>query len=91
MKKVVLFTITAKSSSDTIGAINSLFESQKASVLNIKQIRDEVSQYTLLKFLVKLENPKEKEILIQKVCGLDGIKEVYTSKKTYHNEDQDAE
>lgn len=88
-KKTILFTITAKSSSDVIGTINSLFVSQNASVLNIRQIHDEVSQYTLLKFLVKLNNPKEKESLIQKVCSLEGIKEVYTSKKAYHNDEQD--
>lgn len=88
-KKTILFTITAKSSSDIIGTINSLFVSQNASVLNIRQIHDEVSQYTLLKFLVKLNNPKEKESLIQKVCSLEGIKEVYTSKKAYHNDEQD--
>ena len=73
-KKVILFTITAKSTPDVIGNINNLFESKNASVLNIRQIRDDVSQYTLLKFLVKLNNPKEKEILIQKVCELDDVK-----------------
>ncbi|MBO5179394.1 MAG: MgtC/SapB family protein [Clostridia bacterium] len=88
-KKIILFTITAKSTPDVIGTINNLFESKNASVLNIRQIRDDVSQYTLLKFLVKLNNPKEKEILIQKVCELDDIKEVYTSKKTYHSDEQE--
>ena len=88
-KKVILFTITAKSSADIVGNINSFFENENASVLNIRQIRDDVSQYTLLKFLVKLNNPKGKENLIQKICELDGIKEVYTSKKTYHNDEQD--
>ena len=88
-KKVILFTITAKSTPDVIGNVNALFESKNASVLNIRQIRDDVSQYTLLKFLVKLNNPKEKEILIQKICELDDVKEVYTSKKTYHNDEQE--
>lgn len=90
-KKIVLFTITAKSSPDMIGSINSFFEKENVSVLNIKQIRDNVSQYVLLKFLVKLENPKTKEDLIQKVCEIEGIKEVYTSKKIYHHDEQDAE
>lgn len=90
-KKVILFTITAKSSPDMIGSINTFFENEKVSVLNIRQIRDNVSQYVLLKFLVKLDNPKVKESLIQKVCGIEGIKEVYTSKKIYHNDEHDSE
>ena len=88
-KKVVLFTITAKVSPDIIGTINTFFETENVSVLNIRQIKDNVSQYALLKFLVKLDNPKLKESLIQKVCTIDGVKEVYLSKKIYHNDEHD--
>lgn len=87
-KKIVLFSITAKALPGIIGSISSFFENENVSILNIKQIKDDVSQYVLLKFLVKLDKPKSKEILIQKVCMIDGVKEVYTSKKTYHNDDE---
>lgn len=89
-KKIVLFTITAKSSPETLGRINEFFTSNNTSVLNIKQIQDESSQYTLLKFSVKLASPKQKEILTHELCELSEIKEVYVSKKVYHL-DNDAE
>lgn len=90
-KKIVLFSITAKVAPDIIGSLNSFFENENASVLNIKQIKDQISQYVLLKFLVKLDKPKDKEVLIQKICMLDNVKEVYTSKKTYHHDDEQDE
>ncbi len=89
-KKNVLFTITAKSSPELLGKINSFFVKQNASVLNIKQFEDPSSQYTLLKFLIKLENAKQKEPLTYQLCELPEIKEVYVSKKSYHI-DNDSE
>lgn len=83
-KKIVLFTITAKASPEVLGKINKFFLDNAVQVLNIKQIYDESSQYTLLKFSVKLTLPKQREILTQKLCELPEIKEVYISKKTYH-------
>lgn len=85
-KKIVLYTITAKSSPEILGKINTFFSTNKTSVLNIKQIEDKASQYTLLKFSVKLENPRQKEVLTQNLCALPEVKEVYVSKKTYHLE-----
>ena len=85
-KKIVLFTITTKSSTEMIGKINEFFAENNTSVLNIKQIQDEASQYTLLKFSVKLNSPKQKEDLIHGLCDLPEIKEVYISKKVYHLE-----
>lgn len=82
-KKIVLFTITAKASTDVLGKINTFFAEQNTSVLNIKQIHDEASQYTLLKFSVRLDSPKQREELTHALCNLDEVKEVYVSKKTY--------
>ncbi len=90
-KKIVLFSITAEASPTIIGSISYFFENENVSILNIKQIHDNTSKHVLLKFLVKLDKPKNKEILIQKICKLDGIKEVYTSKKTYHHSDEQYE
>lgn len=85
-KKIVLYTITAKSSPDILGKINTFFSNNKSSVLNIKQIHDESSQYTLLKFSVKLDSPKQKEALTHDLCEFQEVKEVYVSKKSYHME-----
>ncbi|MBO5143841.1 MAG: MgtC/SapB family protein [Clostridia bacterium] len=85
-KKIVLFTITAKSSSEVLGKINTFFVKNNTTVLNIKQIHDDASQYTLLKFSVKLDSPKQKEFLTHELCELPEIKEVFVSKKTYQIE-----
>ena len=85
-KKIVLYTITAKSSPDILGKINTFFSNNKSSVLNIKQIHDESSQYTLLKFSLKLDSPKQKEALTHDLCEFQEVKEVYVSKKNYHME-----
>ena len=83
-RKVVLFTITTKFSTNILGEINQLFSENEASVLNIKQLHDETSQYTLLKFSVKLKKSSQKEELINKLCNMQNVKEVFVSKKTYH-------
>ena len=85
-KKIVLFTITAKDSPEILGKINTFFSTNNSLVLNIKQIHDESSQYTLLKFSVKLETPKQRETLTHSLCELSEVKEVYVSKKVYHLE-----
>ena len=82
-RKIILYTITAKSSSQILGKIDQFFTSNQSTVLNIKQIHDEASQYTLLKFTVKLSNIKQKETLTKSLCQLPEIKEVYVSKRTY--------
>ena len=89
-RKIVLFTITTKSSFEILEKINHFFVSQQVEVLNIKQIQDKASQYTLLKFSVKLKNLKQKESLIHNLCALPDVKEVYVSKKSHH-QDNDTE
>lgn len=89
-RKVILYTITAKSAPDILGKVDQFFTSHGATVFNIKQIHDDASQYTLLKFYVKLKESSQKEELTKTLCTLPEIKEVYVSKKSYH-QDTDAE
>lgn len=85
-KKITLFTITTLSNQEMIGKINALFTSKNIEVLNIKQIHEQTSQYSLLKFLVRLNKTSEKETLIHEICTLENIKEVYVSKKLYEHD-----
>ena len=89
-RKIILYSITVKTSPDILGKIDQFFTSHQATVLNIKQVHDSASQYTLLKFSVKLAYTKQKEMLIHSLCELPEVKEVYVSKRTYHQEN-DAE
>lgn len=89
-RKIALFTITAKASPNILEDINHFFVSQNVTVLNIKQIHDDASQYTLLKFSVKLNDVKQKEYLTHTLCALPNIKEVYIAKRVHH-QDNDTE
>ncbi len=85
-RKNNLYTITVKNTPEILGKINTVFMQSHANVLNIKQIHDEASQYSILKFSVKLKDIKQKEPLVHTLCELPEVKEVYVSKKSYHLE-----
>lgn len=84
-RKVILYTISVTDKKGAISTIQELFEENDVTVLNIKQIpSSKDSEYTVLSFLVKTSNPKIRESLITKICGLNFVKEVFVSKKSYH-------
>lgn len=86
-RKLSLFTITATKSKGAVSEIQNLFEENDLSVLNIKQLKaTDGSDDMLFKFLVKIGDTKLKEKLIATICSLPFVKEVYVSKKSYHND-----
>lgn len=86
-RKVNLFTITVTESKGVISEIQNLFEANDVSVINIKQLEStDGSNNMLLKFLVKINNSHLKERLISSICNFDFVKEVYVSKKSYHQD-----
>jgi putative Mg2+ transporter-C (MgtC) family protein len=82
-RKMILFTITAHTHSGMIGEIEKVFEENNIEIINIKHHNDPVSQYTSLKVFAKCSDKKTKESIIQRLCKLKDIKEIYTSKKSY--------
>lgn len=85
-KKITQFTITSIANPEMIGKITTFFTTKNIEVLNIKQIHEQTSQYTILKFLVKLNKTSEKETLIHEICSMQNITEVYVSKKLYEHD-----
>lgn len=85
-RKTILFTITAQSVPKLLGRVEEIFDAHGVKILNVKEHEDPVSQYTLLKIFAKCSNVSTRESLIQRLCELDCVKEIYTSKKTYHHD-----
>lgn len=86
-RKVNLFTIAATQSKGVISEIQNLFEENNLQVLSIKQLKaTDGSDHMLLKFLVKVSDSKLKEKLITQICNFPFVKEVYVSKKSYHQD-----
>jgi putative Mg2+ transporter-C (MgtC) family protein len=83
-KKVLLFTITTHTHPGILGDIEKIFEENEVEIISIKHFSDTISQYTLLKVFAKCSDVKKKENLIQNLCKLKDVKEVFTSKKAYH-------
>jgi putative Mg2+ transporter-C (MgtC) family protein len=82
-RKIILFTITAHTHPGIIGEIEKIFEEYNIEIINIKHHNDPISQYTSLKVFAKCNDKKTKETIIQKLCKLKDVKEIYTSKKSY--------
>lgn len=85
-RKTTLFTITATAFPGILGKIESVFTDNGVSILNINQYQETASQYTLLKILVNCSDAKIREKIIHELCEFDFIKEIYTSKKSYHHD-----
>lgn len=85
VRKVSLFTITVTEPKGVVGEIQSIFEKNDVEVYNIKQLSaTDGTNNVLLKFLVKVNDNKIKENLVTLICGLNFVKEVYVSKRSYH-------
>lgn len=87
-RKTVLFTITAQAIPGILGKIESVFNESNVSILSTTQHQDEISQYALIKVFVTCPNIKLREKLIQEICELDFVKEIYTSKRAYQHDSE---
>lgn len=86
-KKHVLFNIETTSTDGLIGKAEEVFNNNDADILGIQKIENKNSSYTY-KFVSKCNNTKLKENILNELCKIDGVTEVYTSKRFYR---QDAE
>lgn len=83
-----MFTITAKSVPGILGKVENIFNDNNIPILNINQYQDKTSQYTLLKVFVSCPDVALREKVIHELCEVDLIKEIYTSKKSYHHDSE---
>lgn len=86
-KKHVLFNIETVPTDGLIGKAEEIFINNNAEILSIHKIENKDSQHTY-KIVSKCNNTKLKENILNELCKIDGVREVYTSKRFYR---QDAE
>lgn len=79
--KLTLFTMTSTKEHGVLSKAQEMFEEKDADIINIKQIKSNTNSNIIIKFLVKCNDKKDKETLVQELCKLDGVIEVTTLAK----------
>lgn len=85
-KKHVLFTIESIFTEGVIGSFEYVFNKYNASILNIQKTENKNSNSYTYKIFAKCNNAKSKEIILNELCKIEGVNEVYTSKRFYRQD-----
>ena len=84
-KKHVLFNVESSSSDGIIGNFDEIFKKFNVEILSIQKIENKNHTFTY-KIFSKCNNPKDKEIILNELCKIDSVNEVYTSRKFYRQD-----
>ena len=85
-KKHVLFTLESVFSEGAIGSFEEIFNKYDVQILSIQKIENKKLDTYTYKIFAKCSNPKAKEIILNELCKIDGVSEVFTSKKFYRQD-----
>ena len=87
-KKHVLFNIETTSPEGIIGKAEEIFNKYDVEIISIQKLENtQLKSYTY-KIFSKCNNTNFKENILNELCKINGVREVYTSKKFYR---QDSE
>ena len=84
-KKHVLFNIESTSSEGVIGKFEEIFNKFNVEILSIQKLENKNGTFTY-KIFSKCNNTKAKEIILNELCKIETVHEVYTSKKFYRQD-----
>lgn len=87
-RKHVLFNIETVVSDGLISNIETIFNKYNVEILSFHKIENKQNATCTYKIFSKCNNTNSKEIILNDLCKIEGVKEVYTSKRFYR---QDAE
>lgn len=87
-RKHVLFNIETTSCDGLIGKAEDIFNKYNTEILSIQKIQNRNLSSFTYKVFSKCSDAKFKENILNELCKIDGVTEVYTSKRFYK---QDAE
>ena len=85
-KKHVLFNIESNFSDGIIGKFEEIFNKFNTPILSIQKLENKNSNSYTYKVFAKCSNAKSKEIILNELCKIDGVHEVYTSKRFYRQD-----
>ena len=87
-RKHVLFNLEATTSDGIIGKAEEIFNKNNVEILSMQKIENYHTKNYTFKFFTICKNTYLKENILNELCKLENVHEVYTSKKFYR---QDAE
>lgn len=87
-RKHVLFNIETVVSEGLISNVETIFNKYNVEILSFHKIESKQNSTYTYKVFSKCNNTNAKEIILNELCKIEGVKEVYTSKRFYR---QDAE
>lgn len=82
-RKHVLFNVESTSAEGVISKIEEIFNNHKVEILNIQKLENKQSKIFTYKIFSKCDIPNSKETILNELCKIEGVNEVYTSKKFY--------
>lgn len=87
-RKHVLFNIEASTSAGILGKAEEIFNKYDVKILSIQKVENYHTNTFTLKFVGKCKTASSKESILNELCKIEGVNEVFTSKRFYR---QDAE
>ena len=87
-KKHVLFNIEASSSDGIIGKAEEVFNKYDVEILSVQKIKNNRTDSYTFKLFSRCKDASSKETILNELCKIENVHEVYTSKRFYR---QDAE
>lgn len=88
-KKHVLFNIESTSCNGIIGKIEEVFNKFNVEIISIQKIENKDLQSFTYKIFSRCKNAKSKEVILNELCKIDDVYEVYTSKRFYKQDNNE--
>lgn len=86
--KNVLFNIETSSQDGILGKSEDIFNTYNVDIISVQKIENKQTNTFTYKIFSKCKNVKVKESILNELCKIDDVREVYTSKRFYR---QDSE
>lgn len=86
-KKHVLFNVESYSTEGIIGRCEEIFNKYNVEILSVQKIENKNLTITY-KIFAKCGNAKAKEIILNELCKIESVNEVYTSKRFYRQDNE---
>lgn len=87
-RKHVLFNLETDANEGIIGKAEEIFSKHNVEILSVQKIKNyRLDNYTF-KFFARCKDASSKEIILNELCKIENVHEVYTSKRFYK---QDAD
>ena len=85
-RKHVLFNIETVITDGLISNVETIFNNHNVEMISFQKIENRQTNTYTYKIFSKCNNTNSKEIILNELCKVEGVKEVYTSKRFYRQD-----